>query len=472
MEPSRLLSEWMARVGLKRPEFGSEFHVPLVLRATDYNRFRLFQCRLRGADQWTLRSYGAEDASDILVPLTLSGGDFSQMTQAHLVTGQGGNWSGSDSGAGTTFSESEFLVFRTGVDAKVGKAHTNLADVNFSSCLFPEDFQFTRVLVSGANFTGATLNSTNGVDSRRWMPPMPSLRMPLCRESTSSRPTSQEPLLVEQTTGVTWGICPDGSSSATSNNTCCGTPLGVIPNAGCTILTQADVASSSFADSTQHTNAYFVGLDLNDVDFSGADLRFSVFQNCTADGTDFKGATLDAALFTVTDLSTATLDSVKYPRLYGGSCPTALPATWFCQNGTLWGPGVEYQGVDFNGLTVTLSDPGKFMHLEGANLQEIQELTLNLSGSKGILGGSMIATATTNFHILADFITTESTLNDAVFNGSSGFRLSSYGSNAGSPSIRSTNPRISPVSFPDQCTDQNRSGRELEKRLVRGLHIQ
>ena len=112
------------------------FYAQLITTGSDFSSADF------GADQWTLRSYGAEDASDILVPLTLSGGDFSQMTQMHLVTGQGGNWSGSDSGAGTTFSESEFLVFRTGVDAKVGKAHTNLADVNFPPACFGR-LQFT-----------------------------------------------------------------------------------------------------------------------------------------------------------------------------------------------------------------------------------------------------------------------------------------------------------------------------------------
>ena len=69
---------------------------------------------------------------------------------------------------------------------------------------------------------------------------------------------SQEPLLVEQTSQESPEICPNGSSSATSNNTLVGLPRGD-PNAGCTILTQADVASSSFADSTQHTNAYSWG---------------------------------------------------------------------------------------------------------------------------------------------------------------------------------------------------------------------
>ena len=68
----------------------------------------------------------------------------------------------------------------------------------------------------------------------------------------------------------------------------------------------------------------------------------------------------------------------------------------------------------------------------------------------------MIATATTNF-ILADFITTESTLN-VQSSTAQGFRLSPT-AQRGLPSIRSTNPRISPVSFPDQCTDQNRSVR-------------
>ena len=101
----------------------------------------------------------------------------------------------------------------------------------------------------------------------------------------------------------------------------------------------------------------------------------------------FQGATLDAALFTVTDLSTATLDSVKYPRLYGGSCPPLFRDLVLSERNPV-GPRSGYQGVDFNGLTVTLSDPGKFMHLEGANLQEIWEPTLNLSGSKGILGAA------------------------------------------------------------------------------------
>ena len=301
IEWSQAAAEWMERVGLAAG-IGSEFHVPLVLRATDYNRFRLFQCRLRGRTNDLAFLWGRGRSPDPGSPMLM---DFSN-DLAHLVTGQGGNWSGSDSGAGTTFSESEFLVFRTGVDAKVGKAHTNLADVNFSSCLFPEDFQFTRVLVSGANFTGATLNSTNGVGFEE-MDATNALFTNAALSGVDFVPANLTGASFggADLTGVT-GICPDGSSSATSNNTCCGAPLGSVPSAGCTIITAADIATLSFTDSTQHTNAYFVGLDLNDVDFSGADLRFSVVANCTADQTNFEGATLTGTQFSGTDLSTAT----------------------------------------------------------------------------------------------------------------------------------------------------------------------
>ena len=96
-------------------------------------------------------------------------------------------------------------------------------------------------------------------------------------------------------------------------------------------------------------------------------------------------ATLDAALFTVTDLSTATLDSVA--SAVRRVLPTALPATWFCQNGTLWGQ-IGCRGVDFNGLCVLWVIP------ENSCISKVQPAEIRSDPESlrfEILGDNMIA---------------------------------------------------------------------------------
>ena len=93
--------------------------------------------------------------------------------------------------------------------------------------------------------------------------------------------------------------------------------------------------------------AVYAGENLTAWDFSGADLTNANFTNAIAFQTNFEGATLTGANFTGVDLSTAILDGVVQPAL--AACPTALPEKWVCLDNHLWGPGVDYSGVNFGG---------------------------------------------------------------------------------------------------------------------------
>ena len=188
--------------------------------------------------------------------------------------------------------------------------------------------------------------------------------------------------------GVVWenAICPTGEA-APAGGTCCGTllngaipdPLGGCPNYEGNVSLIGETPSDITYPGEELMQYSFAGANLNGADFSdstltlvefaGADLSNADFSGATIQGATFAGATLNGAKLEGADFSGANLAGVVQPKLT--SCPSSLPPNWHCVNNHLFGPGVDYSGVDF---AATLFDfdaaaGGGFISLVGATFQ-------------------------------------------------------------------------------------------------------
>lgn len=115
------------------------------------------------------------------------------------------------------------------------------------------------------------------------------------------------------------------------------------------------------------------GTDLSGVDLNGANLAGLNLSGANLSDSSLEGATLQGA-----NLSEANLVGAHAHGLSG--CPAQLPPSFFCAEGTLFGPGIDLSGANLSGMTlgdVNLSGA----YLAGVDLSEADLRFANLAGA-------------------------------------------------------------------------------------------
>ena len=105
------------------------------------------------------------------------------------------------------------------------------------------------------------------------------------------------------------------------------------------------------------------------------------------------------------------------PIFANEECPPSLPGGWFCQDGYLWGPAVNYEGHDFQNKLFLMEDASIVFPLQGVKLNDARELFITVKNGPGIDAENLQANNITTFRFTAENCTQELDFTNAQFEG-------------------------------------------------------